>query len=665
MSNNESLEININNEININASINAEINPIVIQLQEFGYNNIYSRRVFHYLHPENLDEALNYMSEERGIIQHRFIQDRNTSNKICYICGEAQEKHLNELNINNNNNDINEDINIEIQNEVNEINQSGIRNNSIGSNNHTINMIVNNIEKINENENNKNEINKKELDELSEDINDINFKMFPFKYGLNRNKKNIINRVKNYSENTTLEEIKTIEEKIECIICNEMFIVNEKNKNEKCGHAFCNSCWYDFLSVKIKDNKLSSIKCLDYNCKEKLSDEFIINLLNSDINLLNKYNRYKFELEIINDPNKKLCPYPNCGSYLELKQIRQRDVTCKNNHKFCFICLKNPHGKLPCDENIDKSILEYAKNNFVKKCPKCGIVIEKNNGCNHITCTQCKYQWYWLCNDKYETDHFTKGKCKGFQFFKPKNDYEIKLKKKKKINSKDLNDSQRQFDPFEPERGHRHHHRVLRHLRRRNLVLEDNFRPRRHREILRIDNYFMFSFRNKINFISFYIFFGNPFCFLDNRMSELIFFPNVIICCLYYITYFFWMIFLNIISIILIIVFVGLQNFITEEIGKYYNKLRLIFVHSFLYAYINSFIQWKNIINESNIHSKKIVKIILFFPCLFMTVIIYFPKIIIFNACILIIIYFSKCFNFFLFFDDKIHKAFSFRIYFF
>ena len=80
------------------------------------------------------------MSEERGIIQHLFIQDRNNSNKICYICGEAQEKHLNESNININNNNINGDINIEIQNEVNEINQSGIRNNSIGSNNHTINM---------------------------------------------------------------------------------------------------------------------------------------------------------------------------------------------------------------------------------------------------------------------------------------------------------------------------------------------------------------------------------------------------------------------------------------------------------------------------------------------------------------------------------------------
>ena len=97
-----------------------------------------------------------------------------------------------------------------------------------------------------------------------------------------------------------------------------------------------------------------------------------------------KYKKYKIELEVINNPNKKLCPFPNCDSYLELKDIKDQYVSCKNNHKFCFICLKNPHGKLPCDENIDKSILEYAKNNFVKKCPKCGIVIEKNNGCNHM-----------------------------------------------------------------------------------------------------------------------------------------------------------------------------------------------------------------------------------------------------------------------------------------
>ena len=168
--------------------------------------------------------------------------------------------------------------------------------------------------------------------------------------------------------------------------------------------------------------------------------------MNSDIDLIKKYKRYKLELEIINDPNKKLCPYPNCDSYLELKKIRNKDVACKNNHTFCFECLKKPHGNLPCHENLDKSMEEYAMNNFVKKCPKCSIITEKNNGCNHITCTKCGYQWCWLCNQEYNVNHFLGGKCKGFQFFQPKNEYEIKLMMEGKINYDELSENQRQFD---------------------------------------------------------------------------------------------------------------------------------------------------------------------------------------------------------------------------
>jgi hypothetical protein len=180
------------------------------------------------------------------------------------------------------------------------------------------------------------------------------------------------------------------------------------------------------------------IKCLNYECDLKPSDDFIIKLLNSDQNLIEKYKKFKLELDILNDPNKKLCPFPNCDSYLELKDIKEQYVTCKNNHSFCFVCLKKPHGNLPCETNIDKSMLEYATNNFVKKCPNCSIITEKKDGCNHITCSKCQYQWCWLCNEKYENDHFEKGKCKGFQFFKPKNEYEIKLMMEGKINSDEL-----------------------------------------------------------------------------------------------------------------------------------------------------------------------------------------------------------------------------------
>ena len=172
---------------------------------------------------------------------------------------------------------------------------------------------------------------------------------------------------------------------------------------------------------------MQSIKCLDYNCQEKITDKFIINLLNNNEKLIRKYKKYKLELEIMSDPNKKMCPFLNCNSYLELKDEKKKYVKCLNNHYYYFLCLKNPHGKLQCNIEIDKNIKKFAKSHFVKKCPQCGVLTEKDSGCNHIICAKCNYQWFWLFNEKYEEGHYNEGQYKGFQFFRSNDEYEIKL----------------------------------------------------------------------------------------------------------------------------------------------------------------------------------------------------------------------------------------------
>ena len=48
---------------NISSSfIAAKMNPIVMQLNEFGFDPLYSSRIFLYYHPQNIDEALEYLN---------------------------------------------------------------------------------------------------------------------------------------------------------------------------------------------------------------------------------------------------------------------------------------------------------------------------------------------------------------------------------------------------------------------------------------------------------------------------------------------------------------------------------------------------------------------------------------------------------------------------
>ena len=542
-----------------------ETNPIIAQLEELGYDSTYSRRLFYYLHPMDLDEALNYISIENGIIQHQFIPDRNISNNLCYICGKKQKMHLKELNISNNN----ENDSYEILSET--------------SSNFSFNIRIMKNKNMERKRNNNININSEPKFELKE------------------------------------------KEKIECKICNELFEVNSTNKVEKCQHAFCNECWYDSLSVKIKENKLSSIKCLNYYCKEKLSDNFIINLLNSDIDLINKYKRYKLELDIIKDPNKKLCPFPNCDSFLELKNIFEKNVTCENNHIFCFECLKKPHGNLPCNNILEQSMEEYSKNHLVKKCPKCSIITEKNLGCNHITCTKCGYQWCWLCNKKYNQNHFLEGKCRGFQNFQPKNDSEIKLVMEGKINPEELSNSQNQIIINEP-------------LMPNNEV---NNPQKWYNIILSIIFYFFFGFL-----------YHTMKAYKDINYNII----KLVIYFLFYIAFFFQLIFLNVISFIVFFIISGFQ--ISEiDYGNYIRRFILFFLYIYFVYFFLVYELWPYILGIDFLREK--IYVSLLFPfisiCTFISL---FPCCMIFNA-LLNLLFLMKRDNII---DDQLREYFNFSL---
>jgi len=44
----------------------------------------------------------------------------------------------------------------------------------------------------------------------------------------------------------------------------------------------------------------------------------------------------------------------------------------------------------------DKGNMDWLRAN-TKKCPKCGVNIEKNQGCMHMRCTKCRHEFCWMC----------------------------------------------------------------------------------------------------------------------------------------------------------------------------------------------------------------------------------------------------------------------------
>ena len=115
-----------------------------------------------------------------------------------------------------------------------------------------------------------------------------------------------------------------------------------------CGHLFCTHCWFNYLKTSILEAKVDNIECMNHECNEEVSEDFIMKHIFENQNLIEKYKKFKKRAEIIKDKNKKLCPKPDCDSFL-LKSEKSKYVSCEKGHTFCFECLKPPHGNKSCD----------------------------------------------------------------------------------------------------------------------------------------------------------------------------------------------------------------------------------------------------------------------------------------------------------------------------
>jgi len=168
-----------------------------------------------------------------------------------------------------------------------------------------------------------------------------------------------------------------------------------------CYHSFCRDCWGQYLEITLKDGPSCLYKtCPQPNCNEKVTEEEIKALAP---HLLPKYSFYQLKSFVELNPCARWCPGTDCDK-VGITTTGWGCLSCDCGTSFCLRCGEEPHSPASCADIVrwnEKCQNESETANWIlantKPCPKCSSRIEKNQGCNHMVCQQCKYEFCWIC----------------------------------------------------------------------------------------------------------------------------------------------------------------------------------------------------------------------------------------------------------------------------
>uniref|UniRef100_A0A8C7YZ46 RBR-type E3 ubiquitin transferase n=1 Tax=Oryzias sinensis TaxID=183150 RepID=A0A8C7YZ46_9TELE len=149
--------------------------------------------------------------------------------------------------------------------------------------------------------------------------------------------------------------------------------------------------------------------------------------------MMQRYKKLQFEREVLLDPCRTWCPSSSCQAVCQVKEAESpalpQLVRCSVcTLEFCSACKANWHPGQACQEsNLPiTSFLPGENSSFykseeddapIKRCPKCKVYIERDEGCAQMMCKNCKHAFCWYCLESLDDDflliHYDKGPCRN------------------------------------------------------------------------------------------------------------------------------------------------------------------------------------------------------------------------------------------------------------
>lgn len=188
------------------------------------------------------------------------------------------------------------------------------------------------------------------------------------------------------------------ERELFCDVCASMFPIST-GFHCVMSHACCGECMAQYIAVKVSERLVRQIRCPSHGCTCLVSEITIEKLLAEAPDVLKSYKRVRAKAA---NPNLVECP--TCDELVSGNPGRPNMACTACKAEFCFHhALAHPGKKCP----VEKVSLAARVGNawwrmrHTRTCPSCKNSIEKNGGCNHMTC-RCGFEICWKCGDPYE-----------------------------------------------------------------------------------------------------------------------------------------------------------------------------------------------------------------------------------------------------------------------
>lgn len=194
---------------------------------------------------------------------------------------------------------------------------------------------------------------------------------------------------------------------------------------------------------QLRDSNGSVIRALTSGSNGAKFTPQEIKLLVGD-EMYSLYKKYKLIMDVDEDPNRTWCPKANCDTIclitkpsvgrlpasaafsikltksakVSLTDGRSSFYCAKCNEVYCTLCRKKWHDKPLCKSSSEAELLAPSDSRAngldssdvdsnIKRCPRCLVWIERDEGCAQMMCRKCKHVFCWFCLHSLEVCYYS------------------------------------------------------------------------------------------------------------------------------------------------------------------------------------------------------------------------------------------------------------------